>query len=87
MSVEQRINEYLVQILVRLGQMDLDQLEREVIMLEEESTDSPIESETVQIIESQVRKLVDALLRDPNGGKNKRDAIPCSNRSRQERQG
>lgn len=75
MSAEQRINEYLVQILQRLGQMDINQLEREVIMLEEESTDSPIESETVQIIESQVRKLVDALLRDPNGGKPNRDAI------------
>ena len=76
MSIEQRINEYLVQILQRLGEMDIDQLEREVLMLEEESGENPPQdSETVQLIESQVRKLVDSITRDPNGGEPSRDAI------------
>lgn len=59
---EQRINDYLVQILQRLGQMDIDQLEREVLMLEEESEDTAHPSESTQFLKLQVRHLVDSLL-------------------------
>lgn len=75
MSTEQKVNEYLVQILQRLSQMDIEQLEREVLLLEEESGDTPRDSESVQLIEMQLRKLVDSLMPHPTGGKPKRDAI------------
>jgi hypothetical protein len=75
MSVEERINEYLLQILERLSQMDIEQLEREVILLEEESGVSDQDTETVRLVRTQVRKLVDSLTHNPNGGKPNRDAI------------
>jgi predicted DNA-binding protein (UPF0251 family) len=76
MSTEQKINDYLIQILQRLAQMDIDALEREVIILEEESGETR-DSETSQLIESQVRKLVDSLMQNPHGGNPNRntDAI------------
>ena len=36
-SIDERIDEYLRRIIARLAEMDIDQLEREVLMLEEES--------------------------------------------------
>lgn len=69
MSTDERINGYLLQILVRLAQMDIDQLEREVLLLEEESGDIPRESETSRLIEQQIRHLVKSLLgTNPHGG-------------------
>lgn len=70
-SVEDQVTEYLVQILNRLADMDIDQLEREVLLLEEESGDMPRDSETRRLIELQVQKLVATLMQlDPPGGSN-----------------
>lgn len=65
-SVEQRINDYLLQILQRLAAMDIDQLEREVLILEEESGGFS-DSATSRLIERQIRKLVASLITDSNG--------------------
>jgi transcriptional regulator with XRE-family HTH domain len=68
MSIEERINEYLATILERLREMDIDQLEREVIMLEEEADRTSCgDSESRRLIDAQIARLVDALSHRSNG--------------------
>lgn len=62
-SIEERINEYLYTILQRLRQMDIDQLEREVLMLEEESNGRHANDDEVsRLIDAQIGRLVAALM-------------------------
>ena len=77
MSIEERIDLYLEQILQRLTEMSIDQLEREVLILEEESGGFARDSETSRLIERQIRKLVASLLNHtPDGGTENRDEKP-----------
>jgi transcriptional regulator with XRE-family HTH domain len=80
MSIDERINGYLLQILQRLGEMNIDQLEREVLLLEEESGDYSRDSETSQLIERQIRRLVASLL-NPNSGGNGINGDECNETS------
>lgn len=66
-SVDERINTYILQILQRLAEMSVDELEREVLILEEESIGFCHDSETSRLIERQIQKLVASLL-DPHDG-------------------
>jgi len=68
-SIDESINSYLLQILQRLAEMSLEQLEREVLILEEESTGKKGDSEISRLIDRQIRKLVASLV-NPNSGGN-----------------
>ena len=62
LTIEQQINAYLVSILERLGEMDLDQLEREVLILEDESRGiEPPDSHATRLIRKQIAHLVDSI--------------------------
>ena len=59
-SMQERVNEYLEQILSRLITMTIDELEREVIMLEEEAYGKPLTvagSDAMVVIRETVERL------------------------------
>ena len=72
-SIEERINAYLTTILRRLGEMDIDQLEREVHMLEEESGGISSSHASRRLIEKQIDRLITSLTNN-RIGHNRSDA-------------
>lgn len=67
-SPEERIENYLTQILARLAEMNVDELEREVLMLEEESV-GRLAARNLQpskAIDMHIKQLVSLLLRESN---------------------
>lgn len=67
-TIEERINEYLRTILQRLREMDIDELEREVLMLEEESNETIRSNDpSRKLIDAQIARLVAALSHQSTG--------------------
>jgi transcriptional regulator with XRE-family HTH domain len=65
-SVEERVSNYLQSILKHLATMTVDELEREVLILETESYGRPLrtDSEALAVIRETVRRLENEILRD-----------------------
>lgn len=75
LSIEDRINAYLMTILRRLSEMDIDQLEREVHMLEEDSSGTESSSHhSRRLIEKQINRLVNSLTTNHRGDNSRSDA-------------
>jgi DNA repair exonuclease SbcCD nuclease subunit len=72
-TIEQRIDQYLMEILQHLRNMGLDQLEREVLMLEEEANTGKVSHESTRArIDARIARLVAALSEKPDE-RNSRD--------------
>lgn len=74
-TIEERIEAYLEQIMARLLTMNVDELEREVLMLEEELYGRPLASdeESLSVIRSTVSKLLNTMITGRE--KSEQDAI------------